>query len=128
MFDLKFLPDRPVHVDEEGWRGRWGLVVLGDFKEMFVSPTRWWKPADYQRQWTLGARRLLTGEANTAFAIEAGRLWWVAWRVGNDVVFQQRLLVAREMAPAWTAAADALPHDLVGERVTQNEDGDTISE
>jgi len=128
MFDLAFLPERPLHVDEEGWRGRWGLSVLGDFEETFIAPIEWWQPGDYERQWILGARRLLDGAGASAFAVEAGRLWWTAWRDGAEVVIQQRLLLAEEMAPAWTARADAIPYELVGQRVTHTEEGDAVSE
>jgi hypothetical protein len=129
MFDIAFIPDAPPYVDDEdGWHGRWGRTVLGDYQERFVAPVEGWRPADYERQWILAARRLIAGHASSAFSIEAGRLWWTAWRVGDDVVFQQRLLVAEEMRPAWSASADAIPYELVGERRSLSDEGDQVSE
>ncbi len=127
MFDLTFLSTEPLYVAEEGWRGRWGLSVLGDFEERFVAPIEWWQPSDYERQWILGARRLLAGASSSVFTLEAGRLWWIAWRTGGDVVIHQTLLVDKQMEPAWTATADEIPYELVSERVTHTEDGDEIS-
>jgi hypothetical protein len=127
MFDLAFLSTEPLYVGEEGWRGRWGLSVLGDFEERFVAPIEWWQPADYERQWILGARRLLAGAPSTAFTVEAGRLWWIAWRAGAGVAIHQQLLLGEQMEPAWMATADEIPYELVSERVTHTEDGDEIS-
>jgi hypothetical protein len=128
MFDLTILSAEPLYVDEEGWRGRWGRSVLGDFEETFIAPIEWWAPADYERQWMLGARRLLAGASTSAFTVEAGRLWWVAWRDGADVVIHQQMLLGEEMAAAWTARADEIPYELVGARMTHTEEGDEISE
>lgn len=127
MFDLTLLPTEPLHVAQEGWRGLWGLSVLGDFEERFIAPIGWWQPRDYERQWILGARRLLAGASSSAFTVEAGKLWWVAWRTGAGVVIQQRLLLGEQMEPAWTATADEMPYELVGECVTHTEQGDQIS-
>ncbi len=128
MFDIAFLAAEPRYVDETGWHGRWGRTVLGDFEERFIAPIGWWRAADYAQQWILGAQRLLEGASPSAFAIEAGRLWWVAWREGSDVVINQRLLLADEMARAWTADADHVPYDLVGPRESPTENGNEISE
>jgi hypothetical protein len=121
MFDIAFIPGEPPFEDEE-WIGLWGCTVLGEFRERFIAPTGWRGRADYERQWIEGAERLLRGEPSTAFAIEAGRLWWTAWRESAGVVVQQRLLVTDAMAPARTAEASSLPYELVGAR------GDNVSE
>src|SRR4051794_38491273 len=102
MFDIAFIPGEPPFEDEEG-RGLWGCTVLGGFSERFIAPIGWWSRQDYERQWIEGAERLLRGEASSAFAVEAGRVWWTAWREGRDVIIQQRYLITDEMAPARTA-------------------------
>ena len=115
MFDIAFIPGEPPYVDEEG-PGLWGETVLGAFSERFIAPTDWWSREDYERQWIEGAERLLRGEPSSAFAVEAGRVWWTAWREGGEVIVQQRHLVTDEMAPARTAEAAEMPYALVGER------------
>lgn len=127
MFDIAFIPGEPVFEDEEG-RGLWACTVLGDFRERFIAPTGWWERADYERQWIEGAERLVRGESPSAFVVEAGRTWWTAWREGDGVIIQQRMLVTDEMAPAWTAAADRLPYALVGPRRTRSAEGGSLSE
>ena len=130
MFDIAFLPDEPPYEDEEEWSGLWGRIELGaELRERFVAPIGWWTREDYERQWVEGARRLVEGARESAFVVEAGRLWWTAWREGETVVLQQRLLlVEEELAPAWTADAAHLPYALVGERCSQSEEGADVSE
>lgn len=130
VFDIAFMPGEPPYEDEEdGWTGLWGRTELeADFRERFVAPIGWWTREDYERQWLEGARRLLQGARESAFVLAAGRLWWTAWREGDAVVLQQRLLVGEEMAPAWTAAAGQLPYALVGERRSHTEEVEQVSE
>ena len=129
MFDIAFLENEPTHTDEDGWSGLWGRIVLGEFSERFISPVEWWRRGDYERQWIEGANRLLGGATNSAFVEQAGRVWWTAWREGELVVVQQRLLIADEsMSRAWSALADDLPYELVGRRQTHSDDGQPLSQ
>lgn len=127
MFDIAFIPGEPPFEDEEG-TGRWGCTVMGGFSERFVAPDGWWRPADYERQWIEGAERLLRGESPSAFVVEAGRIWWIAWREGADVFVHQRYLVEASMAPARTALPADLPYHLIGPRSTHTAEGTRISE
>jgi hypothetical protein len=127
MFDIAFVDGEPPYEDEEG-TGLWGCTVLGDFSERFIAPTGWWSREDYERQWIEGAQRLLAGEPVSAFTVEAGRVWWTAWREGAEVIVHQRYLFADEMAPARTAAASELPYELVGPRRGASEEGFSVSE
>ena len=128
MFDIAFILNEPPYLDEDGRQGLWGRIVLGDFSERFVAPTRWWSRVEYERQWVDGANRLLAGARESAFVEQAGRTWWIAWRESESVFVQQRLLVADEMAPARLAVVSELPYELVGDRETHSEDGSPISQ
>src|SRR5215813_867818 len=104
MFDIAFLENERTYIDEDGWSGLWGRIVLGEFSETFVSPVERWSRGDYQRQWIHGANRLLGGAAESAFVEQAGRVWWTAWREGDSIVLQQRLLIADDsMSQTWSA-------------------------
>lgn len=127
MFDIAFIPGEPPFEDEEG-AGRWGRTVMGGFSERFVAPIGWWQPADYERQWIEGADRLLRGESPSAFVVEAGWIWWLAWREGADVFVHQRYLVEDSMAPARTALPADLPYELIGPRITRTAEGTSVSE
>jgi len=128
MFDIAFIDDEPPYLDEEGWTGLGANIKLGDFSERFVAPIGLWQRVDYERQWIDGARRLIEGKRESAFVAEAGRLWWTAWRVGQQVLVQQRLLVDDSMARAWAADLQDLPYNLVGQRDTVSNDGEPLSE
>lgn len=127
MFDIAFMPGEPRFEDEEG-TGLWGCTVMGGFSERFIAPLGFWRREDYERQWIDGAERLLRGASPSAFVVEAGRVWWTAWREGTDVFVHQRHLVLDEMAPAWTATPDDLPYALIGPRQTRTAEGTGISE
>jgi hypothetical protein len=128
VFDIWFNLDESAYVDEDGWPGLWGRIVLGEFAERFVAPIGSWSRSDYERQWIEGAKRLIDGAVESAFVEEAGRRWWTAWRVGVEVLIQQRLLVHQSMKPAWTATPEEIPYDLVGQRQTHSANGEPISE
>jgi hypothetical protein len=129
VFDIAFIPGEPPYEDEEeGWSGLWGRTVLGDFTERFVAPTARWSREDYERQWIDAAERLLRGEPSSAFTVEAGWIWWTAWREDGEVIVQQRYLVTDEMAPARTAEASRMPYELVGQRGGATEEGLSVSE
>jgi hypothetical protein len=129
MFDIAFLENEPTYTDEDGWSGLWGRIVLGEFSERFISPVGWWGPGEYERQWIEGANRLLGGATESAFVEQAGRVWWTAWREGESVVVQQRLLITdASMSRAWSARADDLPYELVGKRETHSDGGRPLSQ
>jgi len=129
MFDIAFLLDEPLHHAEAGTPGAWGRTCLGlDFEEHFIAPLDRWTRADDERQWVEAGRRLMDGGERTAFVLEAGWLWWTAWRDAERVIVQQRLLVEDRMASAWVAPPSSVPYDLVGARETHNEDGVPLSE
>jgi hypothetical protein len=127
MFDIGFIQNEPPYLDEDGWPGLWGQIVLGEFTERFVAPIDWWTRDDYERQWFEGARRLIDGAQESAFVQEAGRLWWTAWREGDDVHIQQRLLVDESLSRARTAGVGELPYEVVGLRATHTDDGQLLS-
>jgi len=128
MFDIAFIPDAPIYTSEDGWSGQWGRVQLGDFIERFIAPLGRWDQSDYKRQWIDGAQRLIDGERRSAFMVEAGRLWWTAWRDGSKIYIQQQLLIDEDLSPACTARAANLPYDLIGTRESHSEDGEMLSE
>ena len=56
-------------------------------------------------------------------------MWWTAWREGESVFVQQRIVIADEsMSRARSALADALPYELVGRRRTHSEEGESVSQ
>jgi hypothetical protein len=128
VFDIFFEAGDPVPVDEDGWLGLPGRSVFGTFTESFVAPLGWWSRGDYERQWLEGAGRLAAGMQQSAFVLEPGWLWWIAWLDGDRVFIQQRLLVAPEMAEARAARPNAVPYDNVGARNTRSSDGDPLSQ
>jgi hypothetical protein len=129
MFDIAFLENEPTYNHEDGWSGLGGRIVLGTCSERFISPVELWGRRDYERQWIEGANRLLGGATESAFVEQAGRVWWTAWREGESVVVQQRLLIADEsMSRAWSARADGMPYELVGKRETRSDFGGPLSQ
>ena len=128
IFDIGVIEDEAPYVDDDGWTGVWARIALGEFDERFIARVAAWQLADYEGQWLDGARRLIDGARESCFVADAGRLWWTAWREGQIVLVQQRLLVEHTMVPARNADAASLPYELVGPRRTHSEQNEPYSE
>jgi hypothetical protein len=60
-FEINFLPHE-VEGSELGNTGRFGEIVLGDYRELFISLIGFWSPRDYEDQWREGIRRVVQRE------------------------------------------------------------------
>lgn len=85
-----------------------GEIVIGGFRETFVAPLVYWNVEDYRSSWSLAAKRLLKGEARSAFVTsihdpnESKYLtWWPAYRIDGRIVFHQQLLFFEQMPRAF---------------------------
>ena len=129
MFEIRFL-DQEREEDESG-RYRRGEIILGDWREEFLAPIGEWSEADYEREWLRSAQRLLNGSMRVGFVhhmAHAGashHFMWQAWREGERVFLQERLLVAADL-PATFRPND--PDGVVEERMETTEDGEPISQ
>jgi CdiI N-terminal domain len=108
-----------------------GCIRLCDFREEFLSALSVWTPADYERHWREAASALVANSLRGAFltsyaAPEASyHVIWPAWREGDRVFVHNRLLFAHHVVgPVFPGN---LP-DLIGERLTVDEDGQRVSE
>lgn len=110
-----------------------GQIVIGEFKEEFVSSLYEWTKEDYVAQWTSSLRRFLAG-ADRAVLItfyvnskESSNLeWWALYRGEGGVVHVQNHLpwhdnFDREFS---VSQAESFLHD----RMTVNDDGQSLSE
>jgi hypothetical protein len=92
MFDISFADEPPERL-EAGGVGLWGRLQLGAEREAFIAPLALWNRADYERQWTEAAERLLDGKPTTAFVTEAWHMWWPMWREGDQLRIHEQLLL-----------------------------------
>ena len=106
-------------------------IELGDESDAFAADLRFWSVADYQAQWREGIARLAAGQPSTALVTSyrgggaAFHSMWPMWRIGQTVYVQERLVLDDTVA-----ATDVSQqfYDRVGERHTESDDGDAISE
>jgi hypothetical protein len=101
MFDLELL-GKP---EGEGERlFIWGRIRLGEFQDEFQVPLYDWGPGDYVAQWLEAAERLVAGEPAVVFLTHMVHptapyhMGWPAWREGDQVLVQERLFVAEQLA------------------------------
>jgi hypothetical protein len=124
MFDIAFICDEP-EVQEEGWFGLWGEIVLGAYRERFLAPLDVWSRRDYERQWIEAANRLMTGDGRTAFVTVARQFWWTMWREQEAVFVHEEMLTPERYA---RSHGDRVPYELIEDRRTVNEEGEPIAE
>jgi hypothetical protein len=115
-----------------GW-GR-GRITIDDFVEDFESPLWFWKPADYERQWTHGIQRILDGKAKSCLItslIEPIRTddyvfgsWWKLYLDGVNVIVQQQLLIGGVLGTAFDVAD---PYSAVPDYRETTADGEPLS-
>src|SRR5206468_1870213 len=79
-------------------------LVIGDARQPFSLDLRYWRVADYQRQWKAGLSRLLYGAPSSALMTafrgddDAPHLMWALWRDNGFVNAQPHCVVSAELA------------------------------
>ncbi len=109
-----------------------GRIVVGPFSERFEAALDYWSPADYVKHWRHAEARLETGEGDALFFTsltdpQGAHFFrcWIAWREGEEVMFQEVVLFAEQLPEPLDLEA---PWRHVPARTTVSEDGDPISE
>lgn len=106
-----------------------GRVVLGDFEESFESPTHYWRPNDYRRQWREALERTAKGlDSGLITAAYQQRDWPAAWWIlyrRNDHVLVQQVLVLHDLFPNFSPDN---PYDSIPTYERESEDGELVSE
>jgi hypothetical protein len=109
-----------------------GLIVLGDFKEEFLSNLREWTQSEYREQWARSIRSLLEGEVKavlmTTFSsptVASHLEWWALYREGEHVFAQNQLLFYDDVEGEFDTDSAV---EFLRDRQTVNEEGLPISE
>lgn len=135
-FSISFL-DEPIvreynHETHEWESGAMGLLVLGDWKESFLSTLFEWNKQDYEAQWLHAIRKLLNGKTKVPLIVEyidpsrASKLiWWPMYRVEDTVYIQNHILWYEQLAEPFSIGNAGLS---LRDRQTHSEDGQLISE
>ena len=129
MFSLEFITGP---LTENGELSQRGQITLGDFSEHFISPLVFWTPADYERQWIEGAQRIVDGAERSCFVTAmrespfSGVVFlWPAYRVGQDVYLQHRLILPEHVNGSFDPSD---PYAQVDPRQTLSADRERLSE
>lgn len=108
-----------------------GELVVGDARRLFSLDLRFWRVADYQRQWKAGLARLLHGAPTTALVTsfrgdgDAPHLMWAIWKEAGFAFVQSHCVLAAELDRRFDPAA---PYAHVGARVPATEQALPIAE
>jgi hypothetical protein len=131
MFNLKFI-SAPYWSDDRNQHVLRGCITLGDFAEEFESSLSYWRQADYEQQWREAAKRIESREARSAFIVDMYNpsqtpfiMWWPIWRNDKIIFVQNQLLLFDQLVVAFN---EANPYIHIGERTTENEEGQRISQ
>lgn len=129
MFRIEFIAELQSEEEELSRRGR---ITLDEFSEQFITPLIFWSADEYRRQWREAAERVVHGAGHSCFVTamykspaEGVIFFWSAYREGEAVFFQQRLLCAEHVKGSFDPSN---PYAQVGERETMSGEGNVVSE
>jgi hypothetical protein len=131
VFDIGLTTEIPAEL-EEGTSAVYGSIQMGDFKEKFIAELSEWSPERYDQQWQEAAKRLVRGEAKSAFItsfLSPSKsfyfTWWPCYRVGETVYVQNQLRFY-EQIPSF--AVERIYDYVVERKIVSKDDGTAISE
>ena len=108
-----------------------GELVVGDARRLFSLDLRFWRVADYQRQWKAGLARLLHGAPSTALMTsfrgddDGPHLMWAMWKEAGFAFVQPHCVLTAELDRGFDPMA---PYEHVGARVPATEQALPIAE
>jgi len=127
-FSIAFLPNQGVSLHG----GLYGRLQLGDDSEQFLASVELWHAADYERQWVEALLRICSSHDVSALITSirdprasSGVAWWPLYRFGNRIYVQNAMTFFKHMDAPFDFAD---PYRSVPPRITQNEEGELISE
>jgi hypothetical protein len=109
-----------------------GVLVLGDYKEHFLASLYQWGQHDYQRQWRLAVKALLSGRDKAALITEyvspefaTHLVWWPMYFAGDTVFVQNQLLFYDQLTEPFSEQNALM---FVRNRKTTTPQGNKVSE
>jgi hypothetical protein len=121
----------PAVLSEDGLPQAGAELLLGTARLCFLVDLRYWRVADYERQWREGIGRLAQGAPSTALMIawrgpgDAPHLMWALWRDDGSVYVQEQSVLPADLDSPFDPWA---PYAHVGGRVAASELGLSIPE
>lgn len=127
MFAIRFLSG----LTDDGAAA--GELVVGTETEGFHAGLSFWAKADYEHQWQRSLAPLVRAEATTACLVTSIPplenanfvFWWVLYREGAEVIFQQQILFLEELEEPFDPER---PERSIRPRTTASDDGGEVSE
>lgn len=131
MFTIELVGEKNEIIESTFYRRF--RIVIGDFAEQLLSPLTFWSVDDYFSHWRVQLFNFLRNNLDKSFLItemqnpETANFirWWVLYREGDSVCFQEQLLFLDELEGRFSIES---AFRYVGDHQILNEDGDEISE
>jgi hypothetical protein len=150
MFDIFLTGEIVTDQDDRDFKGVWGEIRIGAFRERFVAGVASWSAEQYEKQWESALRNIVTASTPTALITDyvepnlssgTSLLWWPLYREGDSVYIQNQLRILYRKGDSvymQDQLASAGPLDLqfslqrpwesIKERKIVNGEGEKISE
>lgn len=129
MFGIRVFT--PALVDESGWPHAGAELCVGAARLRFRLDLRYWRVANYERQWREGIARLASGASTSALVSrysgpgDAPHTMWALWRADGHVFVQPECILPGELAAPFDPVA---PYAHIGVRVPVTEENLPLTE
>ena len=129
-FSIKLLSDFYFEPDSNE-KYQYGEIVIGDFKEKFLSSLSFWSSEDYTKHWTNSLKKLdlrnKSGLIIDMYNPEKSKTieWWILYKTDTLVYLQNSLLFLEDLNSVFKI--DKII-EYIPERQTYSDDGELISE
>lgn len=108
-----------------------GIIVLNDFREIFVSSLTYWNLLDYQEHWNKSLERALQREDSCLItsvydpSMANFIVWWLLYSREDEIVIQNHLLFMDSLSKPFTPQN---PYSFIPRYEMENDEGEQISE
>ncbi len=118
MFGIRVFT--PPLTGDDGWPHAGAELRVGNGRMRFRIDLRYWRIADYERQWKEGIARLTSGAASSALVSRysgprgASHSIWALWRIDGQMYVQPQYILQAELASPFDPLA---PYAHTGVRI-----------
>jgi hypothetical protein len=131
-FSIRFLSESFQAIEHHPITEAVGEIVLGEFRELFISSLSFWTKAQYEDQWITGLNRLVQNVSPSALittmydpTVANFIFWWPMYRQDDKVLVHNQMLLLMHHRELLNPDN---PYTFIYEYESVDEEGQKVSE